>query len=172
MRAEDSVIEMDIEKNSKFKPLISPDAKILEESNDVSMEDEDYKMIETYKMAKTVKLYAGIDTFINGFYVFYNPWYIIPTLISVFGYFGALEYNFFMLCFYFVYQAVMIIVRLALNIDSLVYKRYSLGGLITMVAVSSLLTIFDLYILRFIFKMIKYIKTFSKDDIIKLKNTK
>ena len=41
-----------------------------------------------------------------------------------------------------------------------------------MITMTILLTLFDIYILRFIFKMIKNIKTFSHDDIKKLKNLK
>ena len=41
-----------------------------------------------------------------------------------------------------------------------------------MVVMSVILTLFDLYILRFIFKMCKYIKTFTQDDIQKLKTVK
>ena len=92
-----------------------------------------YKMIQTYKISKTIKVYSGIDTLINAMYVFYNPWYIIPTLISVVGYFGALEYNTFMLCVYFLYQIVMIVTRIALNIDSWIHTRYELGPLIVLV---------------------------------------
>ena len=175
MRAEDSIIELEAMENgnSKFKPLLSQSETIIEEEqNEEETDSLDYKMIETYKIAKTVKLYAGIDTIFNGFYVFYNPWYIVPTLLSVLGYFGALEYNLFMLCIYFFYQACMICIRIGLNVDSFIHTRYSTGGLILMVVMSSLLTIFDLYILRFIYKMARHIKTFSRDDVQKLKTVK
>ena len=174
MRAEDSMIELEAMENgnSKFKPLLSPSETIIEEEENDETESLDYKMIETYKIAKTVKLYAGIDTIFNGFYVFYNPWYIVPTLLSVLGYFGALEYNLIMLCVYFFYQLCMICIRIGLNVDSLLHTRYSTGGLVTMVILSALLTLFDIYILRFIYKMAKHIKTFSQDDIQKLKTVK
>ena len=88
MRAEDSMTELEaMEMAIVNLPLLSPSETIIEEENDET-DSLDYKMIETYKMAKTVKLYAGIDTIVNGFYVFYNPWYIVPTLLSVLGYFA------------------------------------------------------------------------------------
>ena len=77
-----------------------------------------------------------------------------------------------MLCIYFFYQACMICIRIGLNVDSFIHTRYSTGGLILMVVMSSLLTIFDLYILRFIYKMARHIKTFSRDDVQKLKTVK
>ena len=169
MRAEDSIIEMDLESGSKFKPLMED---TITEENEIEEDTMDYKMIQTYKISKTIKVYSGIDTIINALYVFYNPWYIIPTLISVLGYFGALEYNTFMLCVYFIYQIVMIFTRVGLNIDSWIHTRYELGPLVIMVIGSILLTFFDIYITRFIFIMIKYIKTFSQDDILKLKRAK
>ena len=123
-------------------------------------------------MAKTIKIYSGIDTAINGFYVFFNPLYILPTLISVLGFFGALNYNIVILSIYMIYQLVMICTRIGLNIDSFVNERHTLGPLVIMIIMTILLTLFDIYILRFIFKMIKNIKTFSNDDIKKLKNLK
>ena len=168
MRAEDSI---DIEsQNSKFKPLIENNSVI--DIEDSEIDHVNHKILDTYKISKTIQIYSGIDTMVNGFYVFFNPWYIIPTFISSLGYFGALNYNMIMLCIYFVYQLIMIFVRIGLNVDSYIHNRFEIGPLIVMVFMTVILTLFDLYILRFIFKIIKNIKLFSQDDITKLKNMK
>lgn len=166
MRAEDSIADIE-NQNSKFKPLI-------ENSMDNSIEESEYekKMLTTYKISKTIQVYSGIDTLINGFYVFFNPLYIIPTFLSVIGYFGALNYNLIMLIIYLTYQIIMMLVRIGLNVDSYVHNRYKIGPLIIMVFMTVILTLFDIYISRFIIKKISYLKSFDKDDIKKLKNMK
>ena len=163
MRAEDSIIH----DNNKTNPLIDIESQEIDEDTQY-----DHKMIQTYQWAKTIKIYTCFDTFINAFYVFYNPWYIVPTLLSVVGYFGALEYNNILLILYSIYQFSMIIVRLSLNITYLTNQTFTLGPLIIMVMLSLFLTVLDLLIARFIIKMIKQIKQFTKDDIHKLKTIK
>ena len=167
MRAEDSIADIE-NQNSKFEPLI--DNTINNSIEEESLYEK--KMLSTYKISKTIQVYSGIDTIMNGFYVFFNPLYILPTFLSVIGYFGALQYNLIMLAIYLTYQIVMIFVRIGLNVDSYVHNRFEIGPLIVMVFMTVLLTLFDIYISRFIIKKISYLKSFDKDDIQKLKNMK
>tara|TARA_B100001094_G_scaffold300929_1_gene326788 strand:- start:712 stop:1239 length:528 start_codon:yes stop_codon:yes gene_type:complete len=166
MRAEDSIIT---EKNSKTNPLLDIENQLHNDDEDTQY---DHKIIQTYQYSKTIKIYTCLDTLINAFYVFFNPWYIIPTLLSVVGYFGALEYNNILLIIYCIYQISMIIIRLALNINYLITHTFTIGPLITMFVLTSILTILDLLITRFIIRMVKHIKQFTKDDIQKLKTIK
>ena len=165
MRAEDSIIT----DNSKTNPLLDIENQLHNEDEDTQL---DHKMIQTYQYSKTIKIYTCLDTLINAFYVFFNPWYIVPTLLSVVGYFGALEYNNIMLILYCIYQFSMIIIRLSLNVNYLVSHTLDLGPLLTMFFLTFFLTILDLLIARFIIRMIKHIRQFTKDDIQKLKSIK
>ena len=56
----------------------------------------------TYKLSNSVKVFSLIDTIISLFYVFFNPWYLLPSLISTIGYIGAFTYNnivLYLLCY-------------------------------------------------------------------------
>ena len=103
MRAEDSIIT----ENNKTNPLLDIENQLHNEDEDTQL---DHKMIQTYQYSKTIKIYTCLDTLINAFYVFFNPWYIVPTLLSVVGYFGALEYNNIMLILYMIIKKYYLIV--------------------------------------------------------------
>ena len=52
-----------------------------------------HNMIECYSLGRTVKILCGINIFFNLFYSFYNPYFLIPAIVALTGYYGAKHYN-------------------------------------------------------------------------------
>jgi len=49
--------------------------------------------IECYSLRSTVKILCVIDIFFGLLYSIYNPYFIIPTMFAIGGYYGAKHYN-------------------------------------------------------------------------------
>jgi hypothetical protein len=50
-------------------------------------------MVNAYNLGKSVILFACIDLFFGTLYAIYNPWFFLPLLFALCGYFGAKNYN-------------------------------------------------------------------------------
>jgi len=164
MRSEESVYDVNISQT-----------KMLEEGLYTRHQNDDelnYQILKSYKLSKSIKIFSFIDTVLNLFYVFFNPWYLIPSLISIIGYIGALKYISKCLYVYFVYQVIFMIIRMSIGINSWGLNDYGTGELIINVILTIILTIFDIYISRFTYKLIRSLMSLDSMEILKLQNIK
>ena len=58
-----------------------------------NLENVNEKMLMCYNLRRTVKILCGIDFFFGLLYSIYSPYFIIPAIIALFGYYGASHYK-------------------------------------------------------------------------------
>jgi len=78
--------------------------------------------LECFSLRRTVKILCGIDIFFGLLYSFYNPFFIIPTLIAVGGYYGAKHYNSCAILTYLIFITLDWMTKLSLYIADAVSK--------------------------------------------------
>ena len=61
------------------------------------------KIRETYRYAKSVKLFATIEAFFLIIYGFYSPWFFLQAIGPIAGYYGAKKFNKCLSYLYFTY---------------------------------------------------------------------
>ncbi len=81
------------------QPYVIESGQIVQETS-IAITDE---MIKTYSLARTVKILTMIDIFFSFIYCLYNPWFFIPLMIAVTGYYGAKKFKQNYICVYGVY---------------------------------------------------------------------
>ena len=129
-----------------------------------------HQMLMTYRFSKNVKVFSLIDTVLNLFYVFINPWYLIPSLMSIIGYIGAFKYNINCLYIYFVFQILYIIIRFSLELSFWTSYGIQIGIIVIEVLLVIFSTILGIYVSRFTHKLISSIKLLNSEEFYKLKN--
>jgi len=144
--------------------------QMLEEGLYSEQNELDHKILKTYKISKSVKWFSLIDSLFNLFFVFFSPWYLIPSLISIIGYIGASKKIVGFLYVYLTYQISMIVLRLSLGINYWFENDFSVLKLTINIILTIILTFFDSYISRFTHLLIKSIKSLDVLELQKLRN--
>ena len=70
-------------------------------------------MLECYGLSKTIKLLAIIDIFFSFFYLFYNPYLIIPLLFNFIGYKGAKDFDYNKIQCYLIFLILYNLLRIS-----------------------------------------------------------
>ena len=81
------------------------------------------KIKETYRYAKSVKLFATIEAFFLIVYGFYQPWFFLQAIGPITGYYGAKKFNKFLSYFYFTYLILSLFSKIL--VLSLTFQDYS-----------------------------------------------
>ena len=71
-----------------------------------------HKIKETYRYAKSVKLFATIEAILCILYGFYQPWFFLQAIGPIAGYYGAKKFNKFLSYFYFTYLILALLTKL------------------------------------------------------------
>ena len=94
-----------------------PVANAMEECPQTFLTDE---MKETYSLSKTTKFLCGIDFVFSLIFACYNPYFFIPVIISMFGYWGAKNYKLCPIFFYLIYSLCYLLTQLC---NQLIWKH-------------------------------------------------
>ncbi len=116
------------------------------------------KIRETYRYAKSVKIFAAIEAFFLIIYGFYSPWFFLQAIGPIAGYYGAKKFNKFLSYFYFTYLILAFFTKLI--ILSLTFQNYDYFYLVF----SFLIMLIDLWILKISTAFIHYLNDISEDE--------
>jgi hypothetical protein len=123
-------------------------------------------MKKTYQYAYSLKLFTGIDIFFNFLYCLTDPFWFIPLLCSVSGYYGAkhLKKNFVL--FYFAYESISLISKFVLLYFIVNQQSYTVYSMVML----WLSIIVNVWILEITVKFIDLIRQLSDREIELLRN--
>ena len=124
------------------------------------------KMKKTYQYGYSLKIFSGIDIFFNFLYCLTDPFWFLPLLCSISGYYGAkhLKKNFVL--FYFVYEAINLISKFVLLYFIVDQQTYTVFSMIML----WLSIIINVWILEITVKFIDLIRELSDSQIELLRN--
>ena len=128
--------------------------------------------LECFSLRRTVKILCGIDIFFGLLYSFYNPYFLIPTLIAVGGYYGAKHYNSCAILTYLIFITIDWMTKLSLYIADAVSQDPSSVNVSTetwwwiFIIIS---TVIDIWISKIVYKYWRSLKTMPVLEITELK---
>tara|TARA_B100001093_G_scaffold520256_1_gene613997 strand:- start:12409 stop:12960 length:552 start_codon:yes stop_codon:yes gene_type:complete len=128
-------------------------------------------MVKTFNLARTVKFLAIVDMFFSFIYCFYNPWFLIPLLIALFGYQGASRFN---ASYTFIY-ATYVVLDLFIKTGTFFHDYFALTDEdkaehlfnVILVILSALISI---WIIDILYKFIKLINKLTLLELDHLRN--
>ena len=91
------------------EPYVIETGQIVQETTIAITDD----MIKTYSIARTVKILTMIDIFFSFIYCLNNPWFFLPLIIAITGYYGAKQFKQNYICIYGVYIIIDAIFKTA-----------------------------------------------------------
>jgi len=92
------------------EPYVIETGQIVQETSIILTDD----MIKTYSIARTVKILTIIDIFFSFIYCFNNPWFFLPLIIAITGYYGAKQFKQHYICIYGVYIIIDAVFKTAI----------------------------------------------------------
>jgi len=128
--------------------------------------------VECYSLRKTVMLLCGIDIFFGLLYAFYNPYFIIPTLLASVGFYGARNYNSSIVFCYFIYITLDWLAKLSIYIANVVNhdpNTVSPGSTALLWVFIIVSTLIDIWISKIVYKYWRSLKEISIFELADLK---
>lgn len=131
-------------------------------------------MKTAYSLSKTTKFLCLIDFGFSLIYAFSNPYFLIPVLISLSGWWGAKNYSMCQVFLYLIYTLMTNIARVAftgayytnpLNRQGISDFAFGLDIVITIIGF-----LLGMWICKIIYKFYAAIKDLTDDEISTLKN--
>jgi uncharacterized membrane protein len=116
------------------------------------------KIRETYRYAKSVKLFATIEAFFLIIYGFYSPWFFLQAIGPIAGYYGAKKFNKCLSYFYFTYLILAFFSKLI--ILSLTFQNYDYFYLVF----SFFIMLIDIWIMKISTAFIHYLHEITEDE--------
>lgn len=116
------------------------------------------KIKETYRYAKSVKLFATIEAFFLIVYGFYQPWFFLQAIGPITGYYGAKKFNKCLSYFYFTYLILALFSKIL--ILSLTFQNYDYFYIL----VSFFILFIDIWILKISTAFIHHLQDLSDDE--------
>ena len=123
-------------------------------------------MKKTYQYAYSLKLFTGIDIFFNFLYCLIDPFWFIPLLCSVSGYYGAKHMKKKFILFYFAYESISLISKFVLFYFIVTEQSYTIYSMVML----WLSIIVNVWILKITVKFINLIRQLSDQEIELLRN--
>ncbi len=128
-------------------------------------------MIKTYNYRRSVMWFSGIDIFFSAIYCLYQPYFLIPLLIALTGYYGAKNYNVRLVQCYFVY---CVLVNIIGRLSYFFVYYHSLDGQSRQEHVFDfiwvmLCTVISIWICEIIYKFIKYYGKLNEREVLFIK---
>ena len=131
------------------------------------------KAILTYNLSKSVKLFTLLDGFFCFIYAVYNPYYFLPLLLTVIGYYGAKNYNKKFTITYLLYCVLNVISKVILWVYIMYYQERLPNYDYTGFSLFSWLSILcELYISRIICKYYDSLCNLTDSELQSVKNLK
>ena len=131
-------------------------------------------MKTAYSLSRTTKFLCLIDFCFSLIYAFSNPYFFIPVMISLLGWWGAKNYSMCQVFVYLIYTLTMNVARVAFTaayysnpINRSGISDFALGLDILITIVGFLL---GMWICKIIYKFYASIKDLTTDEIYTLKN--
>lgn len=132
------------------------------------------KILETYKLANTIKLFAALTCIFTFLNMFMNIWFLTTILFAIIGYFGATKYNYNLTLLYFSYFVINNIVKFVY----LIYITYndeersniSDNYISTFWFIFIINLLVNCWMLKIIYKFLINLKNLSLLDMSELKN--
>tara|TARA_B110000444_G_scaffold246690_1_gene268483 strand:- start:713 stop:1261 length:549 start_codon:yes stop_codon:yes gene_type:complete len=124
------------------------------------------KMKKTYQYGYSLKIFSGIDIFFNFLYCLTDPFWFLPLLCSMSGYYGAKHFKKNFVLFYFSYEVINLISKFVLLyfiVDEQTYTAFSMILL-------WLSIIINVWILKITVKFIDLIRELNDQQIELLRN--
>ena len=155
--------------------FIAPDAEtppsgvvlttvVLEDNNGVTD-----NMLECYGLARTVKLLTIFDIFVSLFYLFYNPYFLIPMVFAFIGYKGASDFNINQIQCYFLFIICFNIFRL-ISWGFYLYYGDNINSLILGTFLIFIIFMIELWIIRIVYRLSNVLKKLSPIQVDIIKN--
>ena len=117
-----------------------------------------HKIKETYRYAKSVKLFATIEAILCILYGFYQPWFFLQAIGPIAGYYGAKKFNKFLSYFYFTYLILALLTKLI--VLSLTFQNYDYFYIV----VSFFIMLIDVWILKISSTFIHFLHDITEDE--------
>jgi len=172
MRASDS-INIEVQKENLTTKIYSTDKDIDIDMNSIDLQDQlDHNTIATYKLSKSVKYFSLTNIFFNLLFIFFSPYYVFFIICSIFGYYASFKFNLKYIYIYFTYQIINALLWISICIyddilqfseDNIIYTSLNIICCIMM-------TLLNIYIIRFTYRLICRLRNCTLDDIVTLKN--
>lgn len=137
--------------------------------NEIAQQQVPDQITKTYQIAQTVKIISIIDIFFNLLAAFYNPLFLVCSMLSYVGYIGAKLYNKKMLWGYFGYQSALVIARFIIPIV-ITTRDTDNNTLASLWLISILLIMLEGYLARFTYTLIKSINNLTPEELLRLQH--
>ena len=146
-----------------------PTASVVEDV-ELGITDIPRKVKICYSLSSTVKCLAYIDFIFSLIFAFGNMYFLIPVMMSVFGYLGAQHFNKTYTLIYFTYIFFINIIRLLLFINAYftdpIDERTSYVSFIFL----SICTLLEFWISRVIYRFYYSMKDLTLEELYIVKN--
>lgn len=127
-------------------------------------------MVICYSYSKTVKCLSMIDIIFSCIYAIYNPYFFVPIIIALTGYYGANKYQTCPILIYFIYNFIGNIARIGYSIYLYsIINNDQRGDYMFSFIFSIFCGFIGLWIARIIYKFYTCIKKLNPEEIYRLK---
>ena len=116
------------------------------------------KIKETYRYAKSVKIFATVEAFFLIIYGIYQPWFFLQAIGPIAGYYGAKKFNKYLSYFYFTYLILSLFSKIL--ILSLTFQDYDYFYIF----VSFFIMFIDIWILKISAAFIHHLHDLTDDE--------
>jgi hypothetical protein len=116
------------------------------------------KIKETYRYAKSVKIFAAVEALFLIIYGFYQPWFFLQAIGPIAGYYGAKKFNNPLSYFYFTYLILSLFSKiLVLSLTFMDYDYFY-------IFVSFFIMFIDIWILKISAAFIRHLHGLTDDE--------
>jgi|SaaInlStandDraft_2_1057019.scaffolds.fasta_scaffold103973_2 hypothetical protein len=155
--------------------FIAPDAEtppsgtvlttiVLEDDNGITD-----TMLECYGLSKTVKLLTFIDIFFSMFYLFYNPYFLIPLVFAFIGYAGAKDFDSNKVNCYLLFIALFNFFRI-LSWGFYIYNNDDYNNIILGSFFVFICFVIELWLVRIVYRFLKCLNKLSNIQLDIIRN--